>query len=109
MIAAKEKTKREPQAPPLYTGDDVWVVYWSPFEIPGDPGAGTWETMWGRILSVGPALICFETANPGLAHGGTVAPVSLPSPNRWTTPDRVFRTSADAEAAARSLHRPSQP
>ncbi len=95
-----------PIPPPWDTGDVAFVVYWHPFPMPDDPKAGSWSVMVGMIVAVG-RLVCFETSNPTSPHGGSIDPVTLPSPNRWTTPDRLFASQEEAETAARALPRPS--
>lgn len=83
------------------------VVCWRPFALSDDPGAGEWTVVTGRVVSVRAdgTLVCYEIYNPGLPFGGTVEPV-YDSALRWTTPDRLFRTTEEAEESRAALPRP---
>lgn len=100
--------------PKLGTGDFVWVVSWwsvAPMR-PGDPSGGSWEPVPGRVISVGPCIICYAPDNPHLpgyvgGDPGTEAPHG--SPFRFVNPDRVYAARDDAEAAARGAPPPQTP
>jgi hypothetical protein len=45
-------------------GDWVFVVFWRPTPMPDDKKAGVWDTLHGRVVSVGAnGVVCYETAS----------------------------------------------
>ena len=96
------KPAPEPQ-PPLDSGDWVWVIYWRPFALPGQPNNGSWESAMTRIVAVGKTKICHEVSNHGAAPDDASVQGSL---LRWTDSARVFRDHATAAEACRTLPAP---
>lgn len=90
----------------LEVGDPVAVLFYRPAEF-ARPGA--WDTLTGRVVSVGAARVCYAPTNPNLpADWGDDTPdLSGPdSPVRFVARDRCFPTPAAALEAAGTMKPP---
>ena len=86
-------------------GDWVFALFWHPYPMPGNDKNGYWDTVPGRVISVG-KTVCYEvscTTPP--AFGGDDVTFDR-SPIRFAAPDRVFKSTEDAKKYALKLTPP---
>ena len=95
---------KEPKdAPPPYdVGDSVWVVYWRPFALLGQPDNGAWDRATARVVSVGRDTVCLALDAPSLPAWLDRDGEPAPGNPRFATRGAVFPTAEAADEAIRA-------